>query len=479
MGYYLRAANSRIALDAAIADGEQREQNHQAIWRALSALPDINLDAERSSERITQGWLELARLMRRAQTDVRQLQNAILDWGTKYANHPVSNTFIDRMLTDFLHTRLAGNKIAVILPLSGQYQLAGEAIQNGFISAYFADKTRSQPESTPVDIHFYDAGTAPASFIQQYQRAKLAGAGMIVGPLDKAAVNELVTRQDIDVPVVTLNYAEDTAAGAANLYQFGLLPEDEARQIAELAIRQKRFHAASLVPDSEWGARIQNAFRERYETLGGRVHSVQQYAADKDDYSYPIRHMLNIDKSEDRRRSIDNIIGEETRFVPYRRQDIDMIFLAATPRAARSIMPALKFHHAADLPVYATSHAYSGQVDKKADRDLNGLIFCDLPWNLVSANPLKTSFSTNWPEQKNYTRLYALGVDTYYLLHNVDYLKHHPYARFSGETGNIRLGDNNRLHRELVCAQFRNDVPVYLDTTLPSEPVIERDSDNS
>jgi hypothetical protein len=153
--------------------------------------------------------------------------------------------------------------------------------------------------------------------------------------------------------------------------------------------------------------------------------------------------------------------------MPYRRQDIDMIFLGGTHRAARGIIPALKFHHAGDLPVYATSHVYSGTVDKNADRDLNGVTFCDLPWTLTTDNVLKKNFHTTWQDQRPYTRLFALGVDAYNIVQNLKYLQSHDYARYSGETGSISMDENQRLHRELLWARFKNGKPVYLDLSIP------------
>jgi outer membrane PBP1 activator LpoA protein len=132
-------------------------------------------------------------------------------------------------------------------------------------------------------------------------------------------------------------------------------------------------------------------------------------------------------------------------------------------------MPAFKFHHAGDLPVYSTSHVYTGNVDKKADADLNGLTFCDLPWVLVKDSPLRKIFDEQWPEQQNYTRLFALGIDAYHLIRNISYLNNHDYARFSGQTGNIYLDKNHRLHRELLWAQFSYGQARYINTTIAPE----------
>jgi len=478
-GYFMRAARERIALDRQLQPGETRERNHNSIWRAISALPDVNLKNETSDDVTTQGWLDLARIMRTAQTDIRDLQAAVLNWGTRYPQHPVSNSFIDTMLNEYIQAHATAGGIAVLLPLSGKLKTASEAIENGFISAYYHDVNLGLTGDAESTIRFYDSGEADANFMQVYQQALLDGARTVVGSLDKSVANRLSLQSELEVPVLTLNYAETPLSNASNLYQFGLLPEDEARQVAELATRQHKLRAAILVPNSEWGQRIANAFSQRYHELGGEVLVSQLYSADKDDYSWPIRRMFNINESDDRRNSIENLLGTEVKFVPRRRQDIDMIFLAATPRAARSIMPAFKFHHAGDLPVYSTSHVYAGHIDARADLDLNGLIFCDLPWNLTSENPLRKVFMQDWPEQKNYTRLFALGIDAYHLLQNIGYLGSNNYASFSGETGIIHLGTSNRMHRELVWAQFKHGVPVYLDTTVPFEPVIERDADDS
>ena len=126
-------------------------------------------------------------------------------------------------------------------------------------------------------------------------------------------------------------------------------------------------------------------------------------------------------------------------------------------------MPAFRFHHASSLPVYSTSHVYSGQPDKALDQDLNGLIFCDLPWILQNKSPLAEVFKQNWPQQGNYTRLFALGVDAYHLVHNLDFLENKEFAYYDGQTGNIQLDDNNRVTRRLLWAKFVRGKPAYFE----------------
>jgi hypothetical protein len=113
--------------------------------------------------------------------------------------------------------------------------------------------------------------------------------------------------------------------------------------------------------------------------------------------------------------------------------------------------------------VYSTSHVYSGKLSRELDRDLNGLVFCDLPWVLHNNSPLAKVFTENWPQQQSLTRLFALGIDAYHLVYNLDYLKNKDYAFYDGQTGNIQLDDNNRITRKLLWAKFENGQAVYFE----------------
>ena len=461
LGYQLAAVRIRVDLEHYLNTEVQKEKNHEAIWAALQRTPEINLQPSKVDKKTTRGWIDLARQLRNV-TDITEMQDRILDWGTRYPDHPISNQFLGKLLTEYQIAYTPASSIAIMLPMQGRYKNVADAIQGGIVTAWYKQGSREKPL-----LRFYDTSDENISFNELYQQAILDGASYIIGPLDKASINKLAQAGNLDVPILTLNYAENPLSLSDKLYQFGLLPEDEARQVAELAIRDNHTTAAVLVPDSDWGRRLQDAFSKRFQELGGSVLSVQQYPTNVDDYSRQLKMLFNLDDSEARHRDLQRILGTKLNFMPYRRQDIDMIFLAGTNRAARGIIPALKFHHAGDLPVYATSHVYSGNLDKNADRDLDGVIFCDLPWTLTTDNTLKKNFNTTWKDQRTYTRLFALGIDAYNIVENLQYLQTHDYARFSGETGSISMDENRRLHRELLWARFKNGKPVYLDLSIP------------
>jgi hypothetical protein len=155
-----------------------------------------------------------------------------------------------------------------------------------------------------------------------------------------------------------------------------------------------------------------------------------------------------------------------------------MIFIAATPRDARQIKPQFKFHYAGELPVYATSHIFSGEIDRNADRDIDDLFYCDMPW-VLSDSPLKQTLQKLWPSQIHYGRFFALGADAYNLVPYLGRLQSKTWERFSGYTGNIYLDSQNRLHRELLWARFVKGIPQLLDVNNPDAYSISRRDDEA
>ncbi len=309
---------------------------------------------------------------------------------------------------------------------------------------------------------------------------------MVIGPLNKKSVSQLARAGELEIPVLALNQVPPEVSQPADLYQFGLTPEDEARQVAERAWLDGYTQAIALTPMGSWGERIYDAFRNRWERLGGTLIEHQAYDTKDNDFSRPIRAMLNIDESYARRKRLQQLLGKKVEFEPRRREDIDFIFLAAKNPKARQIRPQLQFHHASGIPVYTTSHIYTGIASKKNDPDLNGLIFPDIPWILVAGGdePLSRErlMASQPPEQQKYQRLYAMGIDSFNLLPHLARLETSPQETFDANTGNLYLDELNRVHRQLIWAEMYNGVPKVtgyaqrIDLEIGEQPQLKMES---
>ncbi len=464
VGNYLESARERVALEPLLppADTDRIRANQEAIWQTLLRLTDsalLQMQVQPPPDVFT-GWLALARIAKQSQELPMDVVALVSEWREKYPDHPVSSDIIDSLLARQQEEVKRPTHIALLLPHSGPYAKAAAALRNGFLAAHY---NRSNPSYQPV-IRIYDVGEDSHAVDAVYEQAIAEGAEFIVGPLRKEAVNRLAGRLRLPVPTLTLNYSSKPNRSTGNIYQFGLAPEDEARQVAERAWLDGYNQAIALVPEGTWGERVLEAFRNDWELLGGTLLEYQFYPPGKNDFSQQIQALLNLDESNQRHKRLEQILGQPLKFEPRRRQDADFVFLGAFPRQARLLRPQLKFHYASKMPVYATSHIYTGHEDRNADRDMDGIIFTDIPWVLHDRNiplPLQQQVMALWPKSvRQYTRFYALGIDAYNIIPSLNTMKKYRYERFFGQTGILHLGANNRIFRETVWGRFKKGIPV-------------------
>ncbi|OYV78265.1 MAG: hypothetical protein B7Z66_01615 [Chromatiales bacterium 21-64-14] len=466
-GNPLESVRERVALEPLLKTPEAVQENQQQIWSALGQLTSAALEQLRTAPPPdpVSGWLELATLARAAQGNPAQFQHAVHTWEQRYPDHPAIRVLIPELLRYYAAARLHPHSVALLLPLRGPFAEAASAVLDGFLAAYY--QPTSQQTSPPPRIRIYDTGDLPADAVQAYLQAVRDGADFIVGPLRKEAVTAVAQQPSLAVPTLALNYLEPGQPAPKGFYQFGLSPEQEARQVAERAWLDGHSRVLVLAPEGSWGDRVARAFEQRWQTLGGITLGEQRYNPTHTDFATPIRRLLNLDESRARYRALRSLLQRKLEFEPRRRKDVDFIFMAAFPRDARLLRPQLKFHHASDLPVYATSHIYSGTPDADADRDLDGTRFCDMPWTLAETpaqQDIRQELTTLWPDQSaRLPRLNALGIDAYRIIPQLDAMRSNPFARFEGATGSLALDPDGRVHRDLLWARFQDGLPVLLD----------------
>ncbi|MDH3633697.1 MAG: penicillin-binding protein activator [Gammaproteobacteria bacterium] len=452
IGKPLESAILRMQIDNYLNSSQEIEENHDFVWDALKRISEpamIRTLAEPQTDEL-RGWLELNLIARRSNMLPEKMEPWIDQWYQLYGDHPAAPRYAINLLEESRRIYINPTRIALLLPFSGRLEKVAEAIQNGFLYAYYQN-----PEQV-ADIEIIDASNNPAEFNLQYEQAIQNGADFIVGPINKDLIDLLQKRENLEVPTLTLNYGNDQDETRLNLYQFGLRPEDEAVQIADYALAQGKHHAAVLVPDTEWGYRLQRAFSKRFESLGGHVVGSTIYPAKQNDYSASIKSLLNLTTSSQRKSILQQVIKEQVKFDERRRQDVDMIFIAANTRQARLIKPQLKFHRAQDLPVYSTSHISSSSGNPDDDRDLDEIFFVDIPWMLDNQdNSDYKQISRLWPdESQRFSRLFALGIDAYRMIPSLRRLMINPEESLPHNTGTLSVDNKGWVKRSLMMATY-------------------------
>ncbi len=431
----------------------QRELNSDRIWRQIQQMPleQIN-QGRRIAHPELRAWLDLAYLQKTNQRNYSGLKSSIKNWQRRNPGHPAyakaqnllnaapvaittpyrnapeataststpttTTTNSPQITSNVEMPQLKAIKhdIAVILPRKGRLASVGNTILAG-IQAAANGKLLNLFYANSEDIN------------SLYKKAVKQGARIVIGPFDKNRLARLA-QNNLGTPVIALNYLADKSQHS-NLYQFGLLPEDEAVQMAQYAINKNLKRVALLTPDSAWGRRLQDALRTAVIERGGKVAVNKSYPDSSSDFSYISQSLAS------------------------RRDAFDVILLAASPKQAQALYPGIR-QQLKDVPVYATSHVFNGLVDAERDARLDGLMFTETPWVLT-----QLSSSSAMPATTSYPRLFALGMDAMLLANQLDTLKDYSSA-LNGRTGRIRLSRDGTLHRELMWAKFVDGKPVPL-----------------
>jgi outer membrane PBP1 activator LpoA protein len=450
----LEAARALVELDT-LLPAQQREQNRRAIWTALSGVPLEQLRSLMPPPPDRMGaWLELAYLTRSHRLEPDNLQSALLQWRQRYPDHPAGDSLVGELLAHYRNAARPPERVAVLLPLSGSLSDPGKAILDGFMAAYYAD-SKTKPQ-----INVYDVGDDPSRALAAYQEAVSAGSDFVVGPLTKESLLFLASAGELPAPLLALNTLPGNEQPLGGMYQFALAPEDEAIAAADYAIAQGLPRALVMVPNGEWGERVAAAFNQALTRRGGTVLETVSYDAQGTDFSTAITALLNLDASNRRGRQLRAALKRDLKIEPQRRQDVDVVFIGAFPRAARLIRPQLRFFDAMDVPVIATSHAYGGFADQ-ADQDLNGVQIVDMPWLLHEGREHiinRKELQQLREQASQQPRLYAFGIDAYWRVRHLPFLRQHPAETMEGYTGVLSLDSQGRVHRRLYPASFRNGV---------------------
>lgn len=433
LGNHLQSA---ITLIQAQRDANNTTDLNNDIWGQLSQLNASQLNRVPDPDSLADGWITLAQLHLQAGNNIDSYKTQISNWQTAYPDHPASQE-LPESLTSIQNTQTQTiNKIAILLPQSGDLSTVSQAIKQG-IQAQQQALTQSGQSAPSID--FIDASQGNLQSL--YQQAEQAGAQVVIGPLDKNLVTQLEQQTSAPLPTLALNYGNSATNNNPDLYEYGLSAEDEARQAAIQASADGHHKANILVPNNDWGNRVYNSFAQQWQTQGGQVADVEHYNPNGA-VTNTVTHMLHNGGNA-----------------------ADMIFMLALPPYARQVPPTLAFYNT-HLPIYATSHVYTGTPNTDSDSDLNGIKFPNIPWEIP-----QVVGSSNLPDSAAYQqlsqaqlpppvfKLAAMGVDAYNLARNLSIYKAIPSTKINGATGLLQIDNNRRFERQLPWAEFKGGVP--------------------
>ncbi len=506
--------------------GGDRQNNIDATWQALTQMTQDQLNklVINADENTLQGWLDLLNTWRTNSQDPQMLKAAIADWQTRYPQNPAAKSLPTQLSQVQNFTKASTNTIALLLPLNGQAQVFASAIQKGFtdakngvlnapapqaapaapaasegnaqqpaegdnaaanavVSPAAADNTptgeqpAAQPASTQynsnVDVKVYD--TSSQSITQVMQQAQQDGATLVVGPLLKNNVEELVNSQT-PLNVLALNEPEQIQ-NHPNICYFALSPEDEARDAAHHIYEQGKRQPLLLVPRSSYGDRISKAFAQEWQKLGGST-VLQQRFGGVSELKQGINSgagialsgtPLNVEPAQAQSVAIAGLsIPAPQVSAPTPSAEasggVDAVYIVASQDELQLIKPmiAMRTSSRNNTALFASSRSAQAGAGPDFRLEMDGLQFSDIPL-LSGNNPgLMQQAARAFNNDYSLVRLYAMGIDAWTLANNFNQMRQVPGFAVAGNTGKLSADTDCVINRKLAWNQYRQGqiVPV-------------------
>lgn len=443
---YGRSAISRYS-NCVIDPDEQCDDD---ILRLLTETNVSTLSSLHTQDSNWQRWLELSQLLTDMSLPMTMQGEAIADWlATNEDVFFFSTPAAIELLIEV--SQLPQPRTAVLIPLSGRFEVYGKAIRDGYIAGYFHETSGS---SNRASIDFYDSNVEELQALYQDLTSRY---DLIIGPLEKSKVST-IAQIESSTPTLLLN-TQDQNPNREGLFYFGLDLRHEASEAAEQVFARGLKRPLLALPNGSTNDEFFEHFSETWASLTEDNDKYYQPArlslTVTSQYSSEISASFGITASNDRARQIARTLGAPVEAEPRRRNDIDSLIISATADEARQLNPLIKYHHGEDLSVFATSRAFPGLDESEINKDLEG-IFVELPpWVIYDTHAASAirNYGNNDPILQN---LFALGYDGFSIGTRLNYLSVVPSARASGETGQLSINESNNVVRRLFWGKFQN-----------------------
>ncbi len=303
--------------------------------------------------------------------------------------------------------------IALVLPLaSPSFGRAAEAVAEGF-------KAAAERSNARVVVIAHGDGDV----LDAIDKAKRAGAGVIVGPLLRDDVKALAS-ESTELPwTIALNQVDEGVRLPDHVFTLALSIEGEARQIARTMRIDGVRDVAIVANDSPLQRRFAASFTSAWIMEGGGPPAA-------------FRLLRAPDALMELRKEL-------------ARTPVDAILLAAGPDDAAVAKPYLP-----QTPVYASSQVNDRQPPEVLN-DLDAIRFVDLPWLADPDDPSLAGIPRrDWPNAA-LDRLYALGYDALQVA--VAFERGPPdKLDMEGATGHLTLEANRQIAREGRMMRFES-----------------------
>lgn len=350
--------------------------------------------------------------------------------------------------------------IALLMPQDGSpFMAAAKIVGNGLMAA-------SKTSARPANILLIEAPST-ATLDDQLDAAVAAGADVVVGPLERNAVENIAARESLPLPTVALNIPSQAQSAPVpdNLIMMSVSTETEAKYIARLAVKALPAYSdrygfpqiAIFVSQGAWEQRIAETFQQELaaahvnynvitiseETLPTLQKSIEPKLTEEEELVYrektaEARKHYAAGSTQLKRR-IAAIQAERRAKIATTEPPYQASLLALDAQTASLVRNRLP----REMRVWATSASNPGDPRTSSTSaalayDLENVVFSECPLIVrYDAQGFEARFETAMPYSLAAKRLFALGADAYELAQQWSIKRQ--IIQFHGETGFLQL----------------------------------------
>lgn len=443
---------------------DSSEQDVFSLWKKLQSLNQWQLEQLiKADPPFIEGWQQLLNYSYKFGAKSEQFTRYLNLWQQNYPTHPAT-LVVEQLKTTILPINTIEN-IAVLLPLSGNQKSAGLAAQQGILSAYENDLTHT--------IHFIDTNKLDwTTLVTQFTQSNI---DHVIGPLLKSNVETYLNLSEqqiaLQIPSLSLN-VPTTKILASYQTALSMRPEDEAVQAAATLSQQNFSNPIILSHQDRVSKRLALAFSQQWKIVTGNIVDIVYFNQGKQ-MQASLKEALDVSSSQIRIKQLQSRLKNNIKAESRNRRDIDMIYLIGSAAQTRLIKPYIDVNtspFATIIPVFASSRSHSNfdynNNSNSSTNDLQGLTFTQMPWLLTSEQQDKNLAQLShklWPKRTDsLSRIFAMGYDSYNLLNKITLMRQAPYIRHFGQTGVLKINNNNVLTRSLIWGQYQRDKVIQI-----------------
>lgn len=502
---YSQQGNLAAAANSVLKTRLSDEQKVEQVWKWITSLPKESLNAIGDEYPALAPFLTLRELTEQYASSPIKLANNLKQFTQVYRGHVLENALPGDVVKASKLTDAGANDIAVLLPLSGRLARSGQVVKDGIMAAYYTDVEKRQDEHLLPRLRFIDTNGVDS----QELITEIGDTKFIIGPLLKETIESLIPNLPIGINVLALNRPEelpDSSLGQSTPYSiatqradvenkasnvdlaepktqdeigaldlpvslnyYGLAPEDEAKQLAELIFKKGYRAPIVIAAQNSLYQRMDDTFKTHWKALNSaenkqRANITSVTFNDSNSLREGITQALDVAQSNERINQIEYMTNDEVYNMPRSRRDIDAIVAFSSPQDTELLNPiieaSLNPFDGKQVPVYATSRSMDYDSGKNQWRDLQNVHFIDMPWLMPSHKwqPLEQEVQQAWENQNTMQkRLFAFGFDAYQLLPQLGMLNTLKYLSHDGLTGNLSLNQRGEVVRKQPQAIIRNE----------------------